>query len=127
MKEYVYVSKFDIGDHLLECTWSGHVANIPKAKADCLDMLDKIKKYQLHKVLNDNRKQIGMWPDIREWLLDEWIPALSEGGLKYFAHVMSPDESTNQEAMKVFNQIHHGVEFVTFTSYLSAQEWLKKN
>lgn len=123
--EIYYRSALGPSCTILFSNWIGQVDEIDLAKAACLSMVESVNESKVHRVLNDNRQQVGEWPDVHSWLVRDWIPKLSCAGLKYFAHVISSDRRANVEPQRLFNRIINDVEFVTFNSFESAHHWLE--
>ncbi len=109
---------------LLHCFWRGEFKDRARAESYCMQMVEEVRRLKVKKLINDNRQQIGQWPDMGTWLQDVWFPAISESGLRYFAHLLSPDAKARTTPDSIFNKTHLGVCYVTFFSYESAFNWL---
>jgi hypothetical protein len=111
-------------DNVLYCEWIGYINDIPNTQKACLLMVEIAQRYRCKIVLNDNRRQIGPWPAINEWLETTWKPALAKAGIKWFAHIHSENIFTQISANKVLlSQISCGIEFHNFDSEPSALAW----
>ncbi len=111
-------------EHIIYSEWIGFISEIDIAKQACLMMVNKIKETKVRLLLNDNRKQLGPWPSIDDWLSTVWIPDMSDAGLKYFAHIHSKSVFTQISANKILSETKNGIEFRHFEDEESAKKWL---
>ncbi|MEH0154382.1 hypothetical protein V6R21_09575 [Limibacter armeniacum] len=113
-------------DNMLNCEWIGFIAEIEPSKEACNKVVELSKKYNSSCVLNDNRNQTGPWPKIDDWLENHWMPSLAAAGVKFIAHIHSPNVFTNFSAQKHFKDTKHGIEFKHFQDEEEAKNWLKE-
>jgi len=112
-------------EHIIHGIWTGNMLEIDPAKEAAMTFVDFLQKSTADMVLDDNRLGIGPWPDFNNWLMEVWLPAISNTSLRRYAHVMSPDGSAKGPAFEMFNQVKNNAVFATFDSYDSALSWLK--
>jgi len=110
---------------IIRCVWSGDSLDFDLTKNAANSIVRLLKQTGFSKVLDDNRKGFGDWPDLAIWLKTEWMQALKETNLTSYAHVLSPDFNAKLPAYDLFNQTTDGIDFVTFDSFNAAYNWLK--
>jgi hypothetical protein len=111
-------------EHILYSEWIGFISEIDVAQKACLTIASKIKETKVQGLLNDDRQQVGPWPNIDDWLSTIWIPAMADAGLRLFAHIHSKSVFTQLSANKILSETKNGIEFRHFENEDSAKNWL---
>jgi len=106
--------------------WPNMVPNSKVGKACCHLIVDVVNHHCPKFMINDNRGQTGAWPDMGKWLMEVWIPALANGGVKYYAHVFSPSMEGQLSVKSLFSDKMHGISFMTFFNSTAAVRWLEE-
>lgn len=107
----------------LEVHWKGF-QDQNTVKKTCLIMLDFLKYHSLSMVINDNTQVKGNWSDAVDWVGCIWFPMMEKAGLKYFAHVLSPNTFGQLAAKKSIDIMAVKVETQYFNDFSLAEEWL---
>lgn len=73
----------------LYVNWKGY-HDYNSIVAGCEKLLALMKEHACYKILNDNTHVEGKWSSASKWVVEIWLPAMQEAGLKWFAWVYSP-------------------------------------
>jgi hypothetical protein len=122
-----YEASFNPDENWVLSDWSGFVTveEVKKAANTGLEVFLKMQG-NCKKMLNSNEKLQGSWDDANEWIANEWMPRALEGGLKYFAHVVSPDIFAQMSAESMEQNFKEaGFTMRTFGSLNDAENWLR--
>ena len=76
-------------------------------------------------LLNDNRQVLGPWDHAVEWIVTDWAPRASAGGLTHFAHVVSPESLAAQSAKSMLLGFEGQLTMHMFDNIEEAQAWLR--
>lgn len=87
-------------------------------------MIELIKQYHCHLVLNDNRLVKGTWTFALDWINNDWFPRLLGAGVNRFALIQSPDIFSRFSADRVAKDDPSDV-YRVFGSEESAINWLR--
>lgn len=120
-----YKSHLDTQSNCIYSTWIGYV-NLNNVKSGCLVGLDLIKETNCPYIINNNTDLIGPWQHANEWIQEFWMPKAIEAGLRYMAHITSPDifgklsaKDLEKKAVGIFNmRLVQNME--------QAEEWIKE-
>nr|WP_262918294.1 PAS domain-containing sensor histidine kinase [Mucilaginibacter straminoryzae] len=107
----------------LEADWKGF-QNFETVKEGCMAILDRIRKNNCGKLLNDNRRVLGTWSEASEWVGMEWFPLAEEAGLKYVAWIVSPSAFSQLSAQKSVDVKQGNIIAQFFTDSKEAEAWL---
>jgi hypothetical protein len=77
------------------------------------------------KLLNDTRDVVGEFADLKHWTNVESTKALSELGLKYYAHVTA-DLGNDQLIEFTSRLLSLGIKYEVFKSVGKAKSWLSQ-
>ncbi len=117
-----YIEKYEV----LVVRWPSTVPSTDIGKRCCSLITQMVEKHHPIFFVNDNRSQTGSWPDMGKWLVNEWIPSLAKGGIKYYAHVLSPSLEGQLSVKSLFTDNMYGISFMTFYGSSAALKWLSK-
>lgn len=93
-------------------------------KEGCELILDSLRKYGCHKVLNDNTSVKGIWSGASEWVAVDWFPRMRAAGMQWFGWIYSPSIFSQLSTDKTLNYTSEG--FVkTFYDLDTAKRWLQ--
>ncbi|GAB4399805.1 MAG: hypothetical protein OHK0053_20620 [Microscillaceae bacterium] len=110
--------------HLVESEWIGFINDVESSKQAYLLMSEFLNQYRCEAILNSNKKQVGPWPKVDEWLAETWLPHMQMTGLKYFAHLHSRNLFTQVSAERAFANIPKGIFLEHFYEEEQARQWL---
>lgn len=113
---------------IVHISWIGHIVDVDCAKRAIEQIVEFTQKNPTLAILNDNREQMGRWPDVGiDWLYEVFIGGLAKNGLKFFAHVHSHSLFTQLSADNFLPDIpKYGIEQKTFFDDRSAIIWLQE-
>ncbi|QIX61896.1 hypothetical protein HER32_12165 [Hymenobacter sp. BT18] len=121
--DYITIA-YDYGNDWLYANWHGD-QNLETVQTGCGFMLDHLRAERCRKVLNDNREVTSMWADAAEWGGHEWFPAMTAGGLEYFAWVYSPNVYSRLSTDLTLQHTTRPI-IVTFDDIDTAEAWLRQ-
>ena len=105
-----YVAKYET----LVARWLQNVPTVDIGKG-CCELIAKItKRHHPLFLLNDNSDQVGAWPDMGDWLLNNWIKSLA------------PSLEGQLSVKAVFRDQMYGISFNTFYGTTPALNWLSE-
>ncbi len=117
--------------HILFSEWFGSYLLVEEVKEGALLGLEKMKEYQVTKLLNDNTNLEGTWDEANDWIAQEWMPKAIEAGLMKFAHILAPDifgqlaaEFMGDNAKKLEEETKNVFQMRMFGDLESAKKWL---
>jgi hypothetical protein len=122
-RDFVEVS-VDLTNHWLYAEWNSYQSDA-SVNEGCELILDALQRYQLTKVLNDNRRVLGIWTGVAEWLAYDWFPRMRTAGMQKFALIQSParfSQLSANTAMCLFDP--EGCDVAGFHSVGAAMTWL---
>ena len=115
--------------NVVHSIWEGDYLLVEEVKQACSLGLSYIEKYEVTKIINDNKKLKGSWDEANEWIAKTWMPQAIEAGLLKFAHVVADDiyAKLSAEFMKMENHVQEDeFELRLFGNEKEALEWLEK-
>lgn len=125
LQETAYISIFyDYSHDWLYANWHGE-QNLETVQTGCGFMLQHLQAERCRKVLNDNREVTSLWADAAEWGGREWFPAMTAGGLEYFAWVYSPNVYSRLSTDLTLQHTTRPI-IVTFDDIDTAKAWLRQ-
>jgi PAS domain S-box-containing protein len=107
----------------LDVDWTGY-QDIESVKDGCLMMLEYLVKNKTDRVVNDNTHVLGNWSEAVEWVGNIWFPMMEKAGLKYLAHIFSPNTFSQLSAKKSVDIMAGIVTTQYFTDITLAQQWV---
>nr|WP_255710003.1 hypothetical protein [Pontibacter harenae] len=116
--------EYNHSDDWIYVNWRGYV-NYDTVTAGCEKILEYLKEYQCHKVLNDNTNVEGIWSGASKWVGQDWMPRMQEAGLRYFAWVYSPSTLSRLSTEKSIKHTEQKEIIQTFESTDLAEDWLR--
>ncbi len=122
-----YTLEYKPEQELIISAWYGEDLSLKEIQEACTLALDLIQAHQIPLILNDNSQLTGTWDNANDWINDYWMPEAIKGGLKRFAHVLSPEfyAQLSAELMEDDNQsIAADFELVIFEEVQEAENWL---
>jgi hypothetical protein len=122
-----YEASYDQSNDWVLSDWTGYVTTEEVKKAANAG-LELFQSYggKCKKMLKSNEKLQGSWDEANEWIANDWMPRALGGGLKYFAHVVSPDIFAQMSAESLEQNFKEaGFTMRTFGSMADAQNWLR--
>jgi hypothetical protein len=121
-----YEASYDVAKNYILSDWTGFVTvdEVKKAADAGLDVFLSLQG-TCTKMLNSNEKLQGSWDEANEWIANNWMPRALQGGLKYFAHVVSPDVFAQLAAETLEQNFKEaGFTMRTFGNRKEAESWL---
>ncbi|NJM15314.1 MAG: hypothetical protein HC896_07990 [Bacteroidales bacterium] len=104
--------------------WIGYV-NEARAKTGMMHYLDVMQEYKLTKLLNDNTKEHGPYPeDIEGWIASTWYPKALKINMTKGATILSPRVFARLSADKLVRTLS-GIEYMNFDNKEKAISWLR--
>ena len=116
---------YDAGENWIYAKWEGF-ANLDAIKSwgeSYINMLDETKCPYF---LNDDSKSTGPWTNALEWIQSYLIPNAIEGGVRYYAHVVSESAFAALSAQELNSRIADILEIGSFNNIEDAKKWLKE-
>ncbi len=104
-------------------TWQGYVDPL-EAREGAAAYLHHAAQRPCALLLNDNSQLHGPWFDSLDWLGDVWVPQATRLGLRYVAHVVQADRTTDTIADRF--PLSLPFELQIFYDLTSAQQWLRE-
>lgn len=121
--DFVEVS-FDSSNQWIYADWKGYQSDA-SVKEGCELILEALIQFNVSRVLNDNRRILGIWTGVAEWMACNWYPRMHKAGMKKFALVYSPSRLSQvsaDAAMHLFDSEGHTV--TGFFEENAAVSWL---
>ena len=119
---YFYCEYNDEEDWIYNC-WIGSISD-DRVKLGGEMILEEIEKRNTKQILNDNRKLSGNWSESNDWLENEYLPRAAKLGMKYIAHVFSPNFITKFSAVDLSTR-DLPIIFEAFGDIAEAENWLR--
>ena len=116
--EYLPIEK------VLYNNWMGYVT-VNNVIAGAEASLEMLQKFDCSKLINDNRELVGRWTDANDWIENDWTPRAVSGGLRYFAHIVSPGVLAEASAINLQERVHGKFNMKLFSDVELAKDWLK--
>ena len=103
--------------------WKGYQTfdNVVAGAKACLA---KLQEHHCSRILNDNSQVSGPWDHANPWIRKEWMPQAIKAGLKYFAHVVTPNTLTEMSAKDMHRNAAGIFEMRVFSDLREARTWL---
>ncbi|MES2732011.1 MAG: hypothetical protein V4714_09690 [Bacteroidota bacterium] len=118
------ITEYDSANDWIYANWFGFVTpdDIKKWSVDYLKLLNQTN---CSRFLINNKELRGPWQQANEWIAVELTPKAIAGGLRYYAHVVSPDLFGAMSVNDLEKRVE-GVGFVmrVFKEMDAAQDWL---
>ena len=122
-EDYISI-EYDAAGKWLYVDWKGYQTEI-SVRSGCQQMLEALRHFSCHCVLNDNTRVIGIWTPAAAWVGSEWLPQMIGNGLERFAWVYSSSilsQVSTDEALR-HAPPYKGIR--TFYNIELAKAWLK--
>lgn len=87
--------------------------------------LPRLQEHACPYLLNDNRQVLGPWDHAVEWIVTNWAPRASAGGLTHFAHVVSAESLAAQSATSMRLGFEGQLIMHMFDDIEGARAWLR--
>jgi hypothetical protein len=114
---------YDHKNEWLHADWHGD-QDLASVQHGALEMLRLMQAQRCHKVLNDNTRVTSMWSEAAEWGGTEWFPAMTAGGLQYFAWVYSTNVYSRLSTDLTLQFTAGNPVVATFDDIETAKAWL---
>ncbi|MCC2545937.1 hypothetical protein LJY25_05735 [Hymenobacter sp. BT175] len=114
---------YDPDNRWLYVDWKGE-HNQDSSQAACLQMLESLRSWPCHKILNDNSSITRTTVHLSEWG-QWWIGEMLRAGLQYIAWVYPRDFTARQDTERVLQYVQRPV-IATFDDVASAYVWLQQ-
>lgn len=103
--------------------WSGEITESKvRQGSECLAKFVAASSCQY--VVNDNRKLSGSWLSSIDWIEKELTPKLSNSGVRYIAHILSPEFITKFSAIELEAR-RLNFRFKLFVDLHDGEQWIK--
>lgn len=86
---------------------------------------EEISRNRCPYLLNDNRLVVGPWDHATDWIANDWTPRAIEAGLKFFAHVVSPESFAALSAETMHTKVGDSFQMKIFGDFDEAKSWLQ--
>jgi PAS domain S-box-containing protein len=116
--------RFNKKDRRLDSDWTGF-QDLASVKQGCLLLLEYVKKHKTDRIVNDNSNVTGTWSEASDWVGNVWFPLMEKAGLKFFAHILSPNIFAQLSAKKSIDIMAGIITTQYFTDLVSAREWIE--
>lgn len=123
-RDFVEIS-FDSSNAWIYADWRGYQSDA-SIKEGCELILEALIRFNVSKVLNDNRQVVGIWTGVADWMARDWFPRMSNAGMRKFALVYSSSRLSQvsaDAAMLLYDPDGH--EVVGFFAESVATSWLR--
>ena len=107
----------------LDVNWTGF-HDMETVQRGCMLMLAFLTNNKCDRVVNDNTCVLGNWSEAADWVGSTWFPLMEKAGLKYLAHVFSPNTFSQLAAIKSIDIMAGIVKTQYFTDVGSAAGWI---
>jgi len=87
--------------------------------------IDFIAQTRCPYLLNDNTHVSGPWDHAVAWIAQDWTPRAIARGLRYFAHVVSPESFAALSAEALVSGVGDKFEMRIFGNIEAARQWLR--
>ena len=115
---------FDTANHWLFIDWLGDLT-LPKVQLACLEIAHCYLAHSYPRVLNSNTQVTSATPDVADWLVDTFMPALDLAGVEQLAWVLSPALSSRTTALDTATRFAH-LAISLFHNMEEAVSWLQQ-
>jgi len=120
-KEFYSIESTQTGWILAQ--WHGEI-NEEKVKQGGLKSLEVIQATGCPYLINDNRDLKGSWLEANDWIEQELMPKLFKAGLRYVAHIYSPEFITRFSAVDLESRLQ-SIDFRLFSELSLAEDWIR--
>ena len=103
--------------------WAGEITE-EKIKQGGVTLVSFASESAFPYVINDNRELAGSWLSSVDWIEEELTPKLIEAGVKFIAHILSPDFITKFSAVELEAR-DLDFQFKLCSDLDEAEEWIK--
>lgn len=112
---------YDSDNQWLYVDWRGE--HTPESSRECcLLMLDSLRRWPCHKILNDNSNIVRTNVQLSDWSA-WWLNEMLEAGLRYIAWIFPHDFAARQHTEQTLQSIQRPI-VGTFDDVASAYIWL---
>lgn len=112
---------YDSDNQWLYVDWRGE-HTLESARECCLLMLDSLRRWPCHKILNDNSNILRTTVQLSEWSA-WWLNEMLVAGLHYIAWIFPRDFGARQHSEQMLQHIQRPI-VGTFDDVASAYIWL---
>jgi len=120
-KEFYSIESTQTGWILAQ--WHGEI-NEERVKQGGLKSLEVIQATGCPYLINDNRDLKGSWLEANDWIEQELMPKLFKAGLRYVAHIYSPEFITRFSAVDLESRLQ-SIDFRLFSELSLAEDWIR--
>lgn len=121
--EVFYEAKIDTSNGWIYLNWIGDI-ELDDIKKGVNAYLDLLSITGINRLLNDNTQYKGNFIEINGWIAEQLIPRGLDLGLRYFAHVLSPQFISRFSAVDLGLRVKP-IEFKAFKTLGEAEKWLR--
>lgn len=121
-----YIAEYNKEKNYIYSNWRGFVT-IEEVIAGCNMCIEALKAFSCPYLLNDNSRLYGPWQDANDWIVKDWAPRAIDAGLKFFAHVISPNlfvEVSARDMEARFESVDFTIRL--FEDKAKAEIWLQE-
>ena len=116
---------YDRDNNWIYNDWEGYVTP-ENVKQGAMAVLDAFQTHNTFCGLNDNSKLVGPWDQVIAWIEKEWIPLITDAGLRYYAHVVDKDSFAAASAEAMAERAQGHFEMQLFNNLADARNWLRQ-
>ncbi|MDQ3292254.1 MAG: hypothetical protein M3Q05_13285 [Bacteroidota bacterium] len=117
--------EYDPQNEWLYVNWIGSFDE-ERGMTGCEDVLLALQKYQVNKIINDNRNVVGSWDEAVSWLVNSWFPRFLGVGCFYIAWVQSPCLESQASMAQTLQFEIPNVTILVFNDVETAKNWLNE-
>lgn len=122
-RDFVEIS-FDASNRWIHADWKGYQSD-DSVKEGCELILEALTRFDASRVFNDNRRVVGIWTGVAEWIARDWFPRMRAAGMKKLALVYSPSRLSQISADAAMLQFDpEGRVVAGFFAETAATSWL---
>ncbi|GEO02527.1 hypothetical protein AAE02nite_01910 [Adhaeribacter aerolatus] len=120
-----FSTEYDLRHDWVYNYWKGYQTfdNVVSGAQACLTNL---REHHCSRILNDNSQVSGPWDHANTWIKKEWMPQAIGAGLKYFAHVVTPNTLAEMSARDMHRNAVGIFEMRVFGDLRDARTWLSE-
>ena len=114
---------FDTANNWLFIDWHGDLT-LAKVQLACLELAHCYLSHSYPRVLNSNAQVLSITPDVSDWLVSTFMPALDMAGVQQMAWVFPPQLRDRNSVLDTFTRFPH-MAISLFDDVEDAVSWLQ--
>ena len=120
-----YYAEYNREGNYVYSNWRGFI-DVEQVKSGCNLGIEAIRAYSCPYLLNDNSHLYGPFQDANDWIIEDWAPRAVDAGLKFFAHIISPNLFVEASARDLESKFKTAsIKMKVFENKAAAIDWLQ--